>query len=294
MEYSFQVDSEIVKKAFDELPNFKIEIGGGKTTVNQCVIYFTGNSLYFPNDEKAFRYSVLEHDYYEWKNLKFPNVKKHIFVRDIFKQWYLGGINSQLNSAEKVAEFLRKETEGMEVITVGSSAGGYAAILFGDMLGAKRVYAFSPRIEMMSLFDTPPTRTPLVHRLKDTDRRKYMDLGTLLNFKDTDVYCFCPTDSSMDIIQYARMNETGLINNPKFHLLRFNTSKHGVPFPKVALPYIFRLPESKLEALFSTGKVVNPLMFSVKMAGVFRTVAGVSKQLYHGYIKKKFARLFSK
>lgn len=29
MEYSFQVDSEIVKKAFDELPNFKIEIWGG-------------------------------------------------------------------------------------------------------------------------------------------------------------------------------------------------------------------------------------------------------------------------
>jgi hypothetical protein len=38
---------------------------------------------------------------------------KHIFLRDVFKQWYLAGINPTVSSPEKLVEFLRQETVGM-------------------------------------------------------------------------------------------------------------------------------------------------------------------------------------
>ena len=39
---------------------------------------------------------------------------KHIFVRDVFKTWYITGINSKINNVPLLAELLRKETEGYE------------------------------------------------------------------------------------------------------------------------------------------------------------------------------------
>ena len=41
-----------------------------------------------------------------------------IFVRDMWKQWYINGINQKIDSVEKVIEFLRTETENMRVTTV--------------------------------------------------------------------------------------------------------------------------------------------------------------------------------
>ena len=52
-----------------------------------------------------------------------------IFVRDMWKQWYINGINQKIDSVEKVIEFLRTETENMRVTTVGNSSGGYMATL---------------------------------------------------------------------------------------------------------------------------------------------------------------------
>ena len=63
------------------------------------------------------------------------------FVRDVYKQWYLKGVNAEIDSIEKLYEFLKAETEGYQIVTVGSSAGGYAAVLFGYLLNATKVLA---------------------------------------------------------------------------------------------------------------------------------------------------------
>ena len=39
----------------------------------------------------------------------------------------------------KLTEFLKKETEGYDVVTIGSSAGAYAAIICGSLLHSKMV-----------------------------------------------------------------------------------------------------------------------------------------------------------
>lgn len=96
---------------------------------------------------------------------------KHIFIRDVFKQWYLAGINSNINTPEKLIEFLRKETEGYHTVMLGSSAGAYAAILYGSLLQTKKVLAFNPQYELKSLLNRSSEKiNPLVFRLEKSGK----------------------------------------------------------------------------------------------------------------------------
>jgi pimeloyl-ACP methyl ester carboxylesterase len=73
---------------------------------------------------------------------------KKMFVRDPRQSWYHRGMPSHGNTLESVAEVLRgllAEQEVQRLVTVGASAGGYAALVFGALLGADRVLAFAPQ-----------------------------------------------------------------------------------------------------------------------------------------------------
>lgn len=114
---------EMQEHAYSELGNYKIEhTGEGR----ECVaVYFTSNALFFPHDAEHFRHSVLEKDYYEWTRQKIRRATKHIFLRDIFKQWYARGINRHINSIDKLTEWLKQETNNYNsLIFIGSSGGG--------------------------------------------------------------------------------------------------------------------------------------------------------------------------
>lgn len=92
---TFQVDSDIVNSSRAEA-NYVVEINDSAAAGNLCVIYFTSNALYYPNTEASFTKSVIEKDYYEWRSNVPITAFKQIFVRDIYKQWYLQGINNQI------------------------------------------------------------------------------------------------------------------------------------------------------------------------------------------------------
>lgn len=91
----FQIDSKCVIEAFKE-DNYSIEYAEEIDLIENdlCVIYFSSNEIYYPNTLESFEYSILKNDKYEWKQNKFSNAKKHIFLRDLHKQWYLSGINA--------------------------------------------------------------------------------------------------------------------------------------------------------------------------------------------------------
>lgn len=100
------------------------------------VIYFSSNGIQFPNNEEKFLIFIKDRNRFEWMKNKISKAKKHIFLRDIFRQWYLEGINKDLNSIEKVKDFLEFETRGTMIINVGVSSGGFVAVLFGTLLNA--------------------------------------------------------------------------------------------------------------------------------------------------------------
>ena len=166
--FVFQTDSDIVRNVYDTQHNYLIEYNEQCKDKTYCAVYFCSNDLYYPNVEDIFRKRIVEKNFFEWYNLRIEKAYKHIFVRDVFKQWYLSGINQSIDSPERLIEFLKNETDGYRTIMSGSSAGGYAAILYGSILKVERVFAFNPQVELTSLLTKSNEKTnPLIFRLKE-------------------------------------------------------------------------------------------------------------------------------
>ena len=110
----FQTDSEIVNKVYQEQDNYLIEFNE-KGDKEWCAIYFCSNDIYYPNTEEIFQKRIIDKNFFEWYHSRIYKAAKHIFIRDIFKQWYLAGINKNINSPEKIIEFLKEETKGYKV-----------------------------------------------------------------------------------------------------------------------------------------------------------------------------------
>jgi hypothetical protein len=73
---------------------------------------------------------------------------KRLFVRDPHQAWYQLGIPRQGTRLPTVARSLRKLLGQYDIdplVVVGNSAGGYAALLFGTLLGADTVLSFAPQ-----------------------------------------------------------------------------------------------------------------------------------------------------
>jgi len=73
---------------------------------------------------------------------------KRLFVRDPRQAWYHRGIPGHGSGLAGVADALRPLLAHHEVerlVVAGASAGGYAALLFGTLLGAEEVLCFAPQ-----------------------------------------------------------------------------------------------------------------------------------------------------
>lgn len=73
---------------------------------------------------------------------------KKVFLRDLRQSWYHRGVEGFAPDIAGVEAGLRRivaEAEPRKLVTIGASAGGYAALLFGRLLGATEVHAFGPQ-----------------------------------------------------------------------------------------------------------------------------------------------------
>ena len=273
----FQTDSEIIKDFFENDPNFRVEYDYTKNEA-YCAVYFASNFIYYPNDANTFTEGLIKNDRYEWVHQKLPCAHKHIFIRDIKKQWYLGGINAQINSPEKMFEFLEKETKNHKVITIGSSAGGYAAVLYGQLLGAERIYTFNGQFELNSLLlSSQESIDPLIFRYcNDDGLRPYYDLKHIIKNPEK-IFYFASAYSDWDKAQSTHIRDLGI------NTIFFNTGHHGVPFPKIAIPGLFTLEKNELLKL--RNKKQHPLLFSIKLAGLRNTLHFLSKELPKKFLK---------
>jgi hypothetical protein len=266
----FQVDNELVKDAYQKLDNYLIENNELKKHLNICTVYFSSNYIYFSNNSAAFKKSIVEKNNYEWYNLRNPNATKHIFIRDIFKQWYLHGINSRINSIELLVDFLKKETNGYETTFIGSSAGGFAAVLLGSILNVKKIYGFNNQFYLTDLLENSnESMNPLIFREQDNIKiSKYFN------------------KSKWDINQFNKVKDL------KMNVISVNTSIHGIPLLKNNLTSLFLLKEADLLKLTKTK--LNPILFSFKIVGVVKTIGflfqllpnAFRRWLYNPLIKK--------
>ena len=85
---------------------------------------------------------------FEFFNLTRGANCKKIYVRDMNLAWYhcgLPGIAKNIDGVAKHLKGLIKKSGARKVVVVGNSAGGYAALLFGHLIGANVVLAFCPQ-----------------------------------------------------------------------------------------------------------------------------------------------------
>ncbi|WP_289036993.1 hypothetical protein [uncultured Zobellia sp.] len=274
--FVFQVDSAIVGEVYRKRANYKIVIDDSVRDKSTCAIYFSSNDIYFPNKEEVFQKRIVEKDAFEWYGTRINGAYKHIFVRDVFKQWYLKGINQELNSIEKVAAFLKNETKECDVVTLGSSSGGFAAVLFGSLLGAKKVLSFNGQYEVKSLLKTSKETTdPILFRNKETVLVSYYDIKSFIN-SEVDIFYFYSNASNWDVTQWEHIKEV-----PNIHTIEFKTNHHGIPFVKEALSKVINLDKNQLKTLVD--RKHHPVLFSVHMIGLRKVLIGIYAQLRNKY-----------
>jgi hypothetical protein len=90
--------------------------------------------------------------------------RKIFFIKDFSQSWYQFGLVGLSRGVEETATLLRTlvPRRAKEVSVIGTSAGGFAAILFGSLLGARRIVAFAPQTVLSP---------PVVRRFKSHDTR---------------------------------------------------------------------------------------------------------------------------
>ncbi|AAU91957.1 hypothetical protein MCA1751 [Methylococcus capsulatus str. Bath] len=74
--------------------------------------------------------------------------ESRVFFRDLSQTWYhagLPGISSNIPETVRYIERIIDKSPAEEVVFIGNSMGGYAAILFSTLIGRGRVVSFSPQ-----------------------------------------------------------------------------------------------------------------------------------------------------
>lgn len=231
-----------------------------------CYIYFSGNGIYDPDTLEAFNKTIVKEDRYEWKRWK-ADSKRIIFVRDIYKEWYFEGINEECNTIDKVYELLKTLTAGYKVITVGSSAGGYAAVLFGIMLKAERVFAFSAQFDLTEWLEK---RNLLISR-PFLQQEQYINIKSLLQNSNVEIYYFFPAYVKADNIQAE------IVKNMKnVHSFGVKSKLHGKALYPNSIPDVLSFDMEKLENLEKKyqNKVVSPFRMAFFCSGFSKAIIG--------------------
>lgn len=96
-----------------------------------------------------------------------------LYLRDDKDSWYNAGIEGVGHDVAQIADHIRRTANDVgatTIVTVGSSMGGYAALLFGALLDAERCVAFAPQTLL---------KKGLPHYPADDSRLEYPDLADL-------------------------------------------------------------------------------------------------------------------
>jgi pimeloyl-ACP methyl ester carboxylesterase len=153
---------------------------------------------------------------------------KKAFVRDVKSVWYHHGVAGVGDDIDSVAGYLRAlvDEAGVEqTITIGSSAGGYGALLFGALLSSE-VHAFSPQTfidpELRRIHDD--ARWP--RSIQDLDGRmdpRYADLRTAISASEADCHVYYPTGVRIDVVHAEHLGDLRQVT-----LHPFESSNHNL------------------------------------------------------------------
>ncbi len=207
MELLINEENSLIRSIYDSRENY-IVVDSKLCSENRCIIFFSGNGLYFPDTIEEFEKTIIEKDRYEWKTIGLSEeIKKHykriVFVRDVYKTWYEKGISKDIDSIDKLIDLLRNVCAGYSVVTCGNSAGGYIATIIGNELQAEHIWNFGGQWTVETRF-----KDSFIH---DNSVSKYYDIRSYAN---SNVLYFYGACCERDVEQYNTIKDSNAIMMP--------------------------------------------------------------------------------
>ncbi len=135
-----------------------------------------------------------------------PKANRNIYLRDIWKSWYVKGINSKINSIPKIIELLQKLVKGFEhIVVVGSSSGAYLSAIIGCAIGVDECFLFSPQFSLSHHNNCIETHPLLKKYSNDPIRAPFFEANKVImeiqkKNKKTVFFYFHPTGVNHDNI----------------------------------------------------------------------------------------------
>jgi hypothetical protein len=154
-----------------------------------------------------------------------------IFVRDLNQSWYHGGLRGITDNIEGVRDYLKErmiEANARRTVLVGNSMGGYAAIIFGIMIGANVVHSFSPQTFIDNwhrVWHRDFRWHKQIAKTHHIGMKKYFDLKNILKGETSgcEINIYYSTMHRLDKIHAERMR---IRKNIVFH--SFEKAGHGL------------------------------------------------------------------
>lgn len=255
--------------------NIKIERTGAKT--GKAIIFFSSNGVYFPDTEEVFYNSIVVKDRYEFENIsrdaKIQNgFELIIFIRDVYKQWCVNGINDRINTLDKLCEHLKELAAGYELTTCGCSAGGYLSMILGNKLGAEKIFSFSGQFYLWDELENGPL---LEENKSDESKSRYYDITPYLK----NGYYFYPATVKADLFQFSHVKENDCIKK-----LAVAQKNHGSTVSPECYPYLLTMSKEGVDNLFEKFKNAK----KVRRAKIDKQVLPLSIRLK--YFPKNLAK----
>jgi len=229
-----------------------------------CYIFFASNDLFYPNTKEVFMKRIVEQNRFEWTRMAASkNITgvsgRHIFVRDIYKMWYVTGCDAKHSDMDSMLEYLRELSRGYRVVTIGSSAGGFMAMLAAVELGAICCFDFSGQMSQKHVMQD-------FYKWKlgnDIEDSPYYDLVKLLDKSDCKFYYFYPEYNEKDKAIYMEISDKDNVYG-----FSFGQKNHAATMMTSNIRYIVHRDMEYMDKLYKryTGKVINIAEF------FFRTV----------------------
>lgn len=254
-----------VRQFWEKNDNIRI-IYNLKADNNICMIYASSNGIWNPNNKQGFITKIEENDKYEWMRWGGINrFKKTIFIRDVFKEWYVNGVNGRINSIDALIKYLEKETKGYKLVTAGNSAGGYIATIIGVKLCASHIYNFSGQISIEDKACMKEEFPELSRWRNNVNRHKYYNISGIVSESDIPIFYFYAARCNEDIGQFSYISKYKSVRPFAFY-----TREHGQNMFPFCFASVLSLDKKEMVELWDRHrtKIIRPFRFMFDTADI--------------------------
>lgn len=220
----------LIEEIYADKENYRIRVNNNYDN-NICYIYCSSNALYIKGDEESFRDYVIKKDRYEWENISPWNLKPRmeIYIRDVWLSWYVRGINTTINTYEKLIEFIQEKTKGYKVRCVGASSGAFIATILSVNVDAELCYNFAGQFSLISHFNHV-NENPFLNTWMNVRGDEYIECYKYLDYSKAQIIYLLPVGSKQDTIQYKFVEKSKAVRT-----IKINQESHGVALYPFAL-----------------------------------------------------------